>query len=61
MSLRGQQLLCLPLLMLVFGPVGHLGFTYFLVNNSLCAVFPLLGGKANATLTALQLLAGNCQ
>lgn len=61
MYLRGQQRLCLPLLMLIFGPVGHLGFMFFLVNNSLSVVFPLLGGKANAILTVLQLLAGNCQ
>lgn len=62
MCLLGQQSFCLPLLMLIFGPVGHLGFMFFLVNNSLCVVFPLLeGGKANAICTALQLLAGNCQ
>lgn len=47
--------------MLTFGPVGHPGFLFFLVNHSLCAVSPLLGGKANAALTVLQLLAGDCQ
>lgn len=31
--------------MLAFGPVGHLGLLFFLVNHSLCAVSPLLGGE----------------
>ena len=61
MYLWGQQHLCLQLLKLIFGPVGHLWFMLFLDNNSLCVVFALLGGKANATLTVLQLLGGNCQ
>lgn len=59
--LWGQQHLCLQLLELISGPVGHLWFMFFPDNNSLGVVLALLGGKANATLTALQLLGGNCQ